>query len=102
MKTWWEYVSEGLARNGMTQTTLADAIGVNRSTITGWKNKAALPESKYAIATARAFGTQVMEALVISGHVPADEVDMPALTTDPRRLTNDELTLELRRRFKDL
>jgi hypothetical protein len=43
-----------------------------------------------------------MEALVISGHVPADEVDMPALTTDPRRLTNDELTLELRRRFKDL
>ena len=81
---------------------LAEAIGVNKSTISDWKNKDATAKPQHAIATARAFGTSVMEALVIAGHVPADEVDMPALTGDPRLLTNDQLTNELRKRFKNL
>ena len=99
MKTWWEYVSDGLAMNGMTQMSLADDILINRSTVSDWKTNGSQPKSQHAIATARVFGRSVMEALVIAGHVPAEEVDMPALALDPRQLTNSQLSEEMRRRF---
>ena len=83
----------------MTQMSLADEILINRSTVSDWKTNGSQPKSQHVIATARVFGRSVMEALVIAGHVPAEEVDMPALAMRPEMLTNDQLMAELARRL---
>lgn len=96
---WWEYIERGLTATGLTQSALADAVGVNRSSASGWKNGSA-PKPATVVAVAEAFGSPISEALVAAGLMTEEELGVNRTIPDIELLSDDQLLAELNRRLK--
>ncbi|MCD2127023.1 helix-turn-helix domain-containing protein [Rhodococcus ruber] len=96
---WWQYIEEGLERNGLNQSHLADTIGLNRGGMSQWRNGGVAPRDKQIIrAVAEALGTSVLEALVAAGYLTQDEWEAERNATPIEERTDEELLQELLRR----
>ncbi|MBD8056878.1 helix-turn-helix transcriptional regulator [Rhodococcus ruber] len=96
---WWQYIEEGLERNGLNQSNLADTIGLNRGGMSQWRNGGVAPRDKQIIrAVAEALGTSVLEALVAAGYLTQDEWEAERNATPIEERTDEELLQELLRR----
>ncbi|NKS29604.1 helix-turn-helix domain-containing protein [Rhodococcus hoagii] len=96
---WWDYIERGLREKGLTQSALADAVGVNRSSASGWKNGAA-PKPATVVAVAEALGTPISEALIAAGLMTEEELGVNRTIPDIELLSDDQLIAELNRRLK--
>lgn len=96
---WWQYIEEGLERNGLNQSNLADAIGLNRGGMSQWRNGGVAPRDKQIIrSVAEALGTSVLEALVAAGYLTQEEWEAERNATPIEERTDEELLQELLRR----
>lgn len=98
---WWQYVEEGLERNGITQSFLADTIGLNRGAASQWRNGGSpgpIRDRETIRATAQALGTSVLDALVAAGYVTPEELEAERAGVPLVERTDQELLEELLRR----
>lgn len=98
-ETWWQYVERISA--GATQVAIGAAAEVDKVTVWRWKAERAAPSAEVVIRLARAYGRPVVEALVASGAITADEADVTEIIMEasPIDLADDELISEIRRRM---
>lgn len=95
--TWHEYV-RAIAGNA-TQREIADHTGVHFTTISNWLNDRRQPPASTAIAFARAYNLNPVEALVVAGYLTGDEADLGTATwADPTAIPTDVLLAEVARR----
>lgn len=97
---WWDYIERHLAEKGMTQSALAEAVGVNRSSASGWKSGSA-PKPATVVAVAEVLETSISEALIAAGLMSEAELGVERTIPDIELLTNDQLINELNRRLKN-
>lgn len=88
--TWADYVKA--VSGDDSGRTVAALIGQSESAISRWKNGTVVPEPRQAVAFARAYKRNPLEALVAAGYLSTEEAGQPV---DPPR------TLHLRD-FSDL
>ena len=99
--TWWTYIEEGLERNDLTQSQLADSINLNRGGMSQWRNNGVVPENPERIrAVAHILGTNIFDALIASGHLTAQEVETARTAAPLEDRTDEELLEELLRRVR--
>lgn len=94
-ETWWQYVER--ISGGATQVAIGAAAGVDKVTVWRWKAERATPSAEVVIRLARAYGRPVVEALVASGTITAEEADVTEVIVEASRtdLTDDELISEM-------
>ncbi|MDH6283146.1 helix-turn-helix domain-containing protein [Prescottella agglutinans] len=98
---WWDYVERHLAEKGMTQSALAEAVGVNRSSASGWKSGSD-PKPATVVAVAEVLETSISEALIAAGLMSEEELGVERTIPDIELLTDDQLMAELNRRLKNV
>jgi len=98
-ETWWQYVERVSA--GATQVAIADATGVETSTVWRWKAGKAKPKPEVAIRLARAYGRPITEALAASGAITHDEAGVTEVVVERSLsdLDDEDLIREVRRRM---
>lgn len=84
---------------GATQKALADAAGVDQSTVSRWKRGQGAPAPETAIHLARKIGAEPLGALVAAGHLTADEANAIVSHHEPAAITDAELLDILRDRL---
>lgn len=97
--TWWQYVLT--VTGSASQKGIADATGIDQSSISRWQRGATKPRAEAAVALARAYGHSPVEALVAAGYLKSDElgvVELTTLTGDLSGASIDSLLSEVRRR----
>ena len=97
---WWRYVVT--VTGNVAQKEIADATGIDQSSISRWQRGTSTPRAEVVVALARAYGRPPIEALVAAGYLSSDEAGVEELTTVPGDLTGvsvDSLLNELRRRL---
>lgn len=97
--TWWQYVLT--VTGGAAQKDIAEATGIDQSSISRWQRGTTTPRAEAVVALARAYGHSPVEALVAAGYLASDElgvVELTTLTGDLSRVSVDSLLSELRRR----
>ena len=97
--TWWQYVVT--VTGNAAQKDVADASGIDQSSISRWQRGVITPRAEAVVALARAYGRSPVEALVAAGYLSSDEVGVVELTTltgDLTAVSIDSLLNELRRR----
>ena len=97
---WWTYVLQVIGDD--TQQEAARRCGFDKSNFTRWKN-GANAEAAFAVKLARAYGVNVIQALVACGVLTEHEAQLRTVTEMPRetsaRLTDQQLISELARRI---
>ncbi len=97
-EAWWEYVQR--ISRGAPHKDIAAAAGVDPSRITGWKN-GDRPQAQSAVAFARAYRRNPVEALIAAGYLDKSEVSgVVEVAASAARLSHDELLAEIRRRIQ--
>lgn len=97
--TWWRYVVT--VTGDVSQKEIANATGIDQSSISRWQRGTSTPRAEAVVALARAYGRSPVEALVAAGYLSSSEVGVVELTTLTGDLTGvsvDSLLNELRRR----
>jgi transcriptional regulator with XRE-family HTH domain len=97
--TWWRYVVT--VTGYVSQKEIANATGIDQSSISRWQRGTSTPRAEAVVALARAYGRSPVEALVAAGYLSSSEVGVVELTTLTGDLTGvsvDSLLNELRRR----
>jgi|SRR5689334_1232476 len=97
--TWWDYVLT--VTGSSAQKEIAEATGIDQSSISRWQRGTTTPRAEAVVAFARAYGRSPVEALVAAGYLESDELGVVELTTitgDLSRVSVDSLLSELRRR----
>lgn len=89
--------------DGQSQLDAAKQIGISKSNITRWKDGArAAPD--FVVKVARAYGANVLDALVEAEFITEDEAALkevgPDVAAAIRLATDDQLTDEILRRLK--
>jgi transcriptional regulator with XRE-family HTH domain len=96
---WWQYV---LTVTGhVAQKDVADATGIDQSSISRWQHGTNTPRAEAVVTFARAYGRSPVAALVAAGYLSSDElgvVELTTLTGDLRGASVDSLLSEIRRR----
>lgn len=96
-RSWHEYV-RAIAGNA-TQREIAEQTGIHYTTISNWFNDRRLPPAPTAIAFARAYDLNPVEALVVAGYLTGTEADLGTATwADPTAIPTDVLLAEVTRR----
>lgn len=96
--TWQDYV-RAIAGPDATQREIADRSGVHFTTISNWLNGRRQPPADTAIAFARAYDVNPVEALVIAGYLTGSEANLhTAIWSDPTAIPTDVLLAEVGRR----
>lgn len=90
MSTWATYVRT-VTGDGKLRS-IADRVGVHYTTVSGWLNGRYTPDAGTAIAFARAYDLDPMQALVHAGFLKEDEVDGSDLHTIPMATLLAELS----------
>lgn len=98
--TWWAYVQRFLA--GRTAKEVAEKAGLHGSAFTRW-SKGAKADPEFVVKLARAYSANVLEALVASGLVTAEEAALqttwPISTAEQlSQISTHSLINELHRR----
>lgn len=62
------------------QQVIAEAAGLNPSTVSRWKNGDGKPDASAVIAIARAFNADPVEALVVAGYLGMEDLQRYAST----------------------
>ena len=98
---WWKYVERLIGDD--TAKDAARKAGFDGSAFTRWKNGAnAGPE--FVVKLARAYGVNVLDALVASGFITEDEADLheviPNVTELIRSVTDEQIAAEVLRRMR--
>jgi transcriptional regulator with XRE-family HTH domain len=96
---WWRYVVT--VTGDVPQKEIANATGIDQSSISRWQRGTSSPRAEAVVALARAYGRSPVEALVAAGYLSSSEVGVVELTTLTGDLTGvsvDSLLNELRRR----
>jgi transcriptional regulator with XRE-family HTH domain len=97
--SWWQYVVT--VTGNAAQKEIANATGIDQSSISRWQRGTNNPRAEAVVALARAYGRSPVEALVAAGYLLSDElgvVELTTLTGDLRSASIDSLLSELRRR----
>lgn len=97
--TWWQYVLT--VTGNAAQRDIAEATGIDQSSISRWQRGTTTPRAEAVVAFARAYGHSPVEALVAAGYLKSDElgvVELTTLTGDLSTVSVDSLLSELRRR----
>jgi transcriptional regulator with XRE-family HTH domain len=97
--TWWQYVLT--VSGNAAQRDVAEATGIDQSSISRWQRGTTTPRAEAVVAFARAYGHSPVEALVAAGYLKSDElgvVELTTLTGDLSSVSVDSLLSELRRR----
>ena len=97
--TWWQYVLT--VSGNAAQREIAEATGIDQSSISRWQRGTTTPRAEAVVAFARAYGRSPVEALVAAGYLESDElgvVELTTLTGDLSAVSVDSLLSELRRR----
>jgi len=97
--TWWQYVLT--VTGNAAQRDIAEATGIDQSSISRWQRGTTTPRAEAVVAFARAYGHSPVEALVAAGYLRSDElgvVELTTLTGDLTTVSVDSLLSELRRR----
>jgi transcriptional regulator with XRE-family HTH domain len=97
---WWRYVAT--VTGNVAQKEIADATGIDQSSISRWQRGTSTPRAEVVVALARAYGRSPVEALVAAGYLSSTEAGVGELTTLTGDLTGvsvDSLLDELRRRL---
>ena len=95
---WWQYL-QGLM-GPQTQLEAAKHIGISKSNITRWKN-GARADPEFVVKVARAYHTNVLEALVEAEFITEQEANLRWVETGGLKLaeaTNEQLLDEIMRR----
>ncbi|WP_156980275.1 hypothetical protein [Corynebacterium terpenotabidum] len=97
---WWRYVTGLLGQDNYSEA--ASRAGFDKSAFTRWK-KGAAADPAFAVKLARAYGSNVLEALVEAELITEQEADLRQASTRPRAgsLTSDELLSELSNRLRN-
>lgn len=97
---WWKYL-QGLMGD-QSQLEAANHIGISKSNITRWKNGApAAPE--FVVKVARAYGANVLHALVEAEFITREEADLhevPVGGVPLHAATDEQLATELLKRLR--
>jgi transcriptional regulator with XRE-family HTH domain len=96
---WWRYVMTVTANAA--QKDIANATGIDQSTISRWQRGTNAPRAEAAVAFARAYRRSPVEALVAAGYLSSTElgvVELTTLTGDLSGASIDTLLSEIRRR----
>lgn len=81
----------------VSQTTIARRCGIDTATVSRWlTGHTDLPQFATVLAFARSYGISPIDALVESGHLTEDDVELPSV--DPRGVPTEVLVAELTRR----
>lgn len=99
--TWAEYVRAVIGSDS--GRAVAQMIGQSESAISRWKTGAVVPEPRQAVAFARAYGRQPIEALIAAGYLTAEEAgrtDEAPRALQLRDFTDLELATEMLRRVE--
>jgi transcriptional regulator with XRE-family HTH domain len=97
--TWWQYVLT--VTGNAAQRDIAEATGIDQSSISRWQRGTTTPRAEAVVAFARAYGHSPVEALVAAGYLKSGElgvVELTTLTGDLTSVSVDSLLSELRRR----
>lgn len=97
--TWWQYVLT--VTGNAAQRDIAEATGIDQSSISRWQRGTTTPRAEAVVAFARAYERSPVEALVAAGYLRSDElgvVELTTLTGDLTSVSVDSLLSELRRR----
>lgn len=99
-ETWWQYVER--VSNSASQRAIADAIGVDKTTVWRWKNNPSGTDPSTAIKVARTYNRPITEALLAAGAIEPGEAAFTEVVVKgtPADLTDDEILAEIRRRMK--
>jgi transcriptional regulator with XRE-family HTH domain len=96
-ESWWEYVQR--ASGHVTQKDIAEATGIEQSSISRWKVDQTRPKADAAVAFARGYGRPPVEALVAAGYLSEKEVSgVVEVAPSTSELSIDVLLAEIRRR----
>lgn len=96
---WWDFISAAMERKGMTGAQLADAAGYDRSNITNWKKGASNPRPEQVRSTARVLDVNYVEALIASGVLTDEEINIERVRPDLSLVPDDEILAEAARRL---
>lgn len=98
-ESWWDYVQRITGR--AQQNEIADATGVEQSSISRWKLGKTRPKADAVVAVARAYNRAPVEALVAAGYLKEDEVSgVIEITASLDDLPEQDLLDAIRRRFR--
>lgn len=103
VETWDEYVTRVTA--GAQQKEVADAAGIDQSSISRWKQGKykGTPDAAKVVALARALKRPPVEALVAAGYITDDEAhETIEVRPSAAALTDDDLARELLSRLDTL
>lgn len=99
--TWAEYVRAVIGDES--GRAVAQLIGQSESAISRWKTGAVVPEPRQAVAFARAFERNPIEALIAAGYLTAEEAGQsidPPRPLQLREFTDLEIASEMLRRVE--
>lgn len=95
---WWAYVLE--RAGGAQQSDIAEAFGVNQTTVSNWKTGKATPKPENVIQFARAFRRPPVEALIAAGYLTENEAaDVVEVRPSMADIPDEALLTEVRRRM---
>lgn len=98
---WWKYLQTLMGNQS--QLEAAKFIGISKSNITRWKDGArAAPD--FVVKVARAYNTNVLEALVEAEFITEEEAQLKEVSanTDPRTIPHETISSEVERRLLQL
>ena len=98
---WWKYMQSLM--DGQSQLDAANQIGISKSNITRWKDGArAAPD--FVVKVARAYGANVLEALVEAEFITEEEAALKHVSPDIdlTKIDGADLAAELDRRIRVL
>lgn len=98
---WWAYLQTLMA--GENQQDAAKRVGISKSNFTRWK-AGSKADPEFVVKIARAYGTNVLQALVAAEFLTEEEANLTAITIGGPSLddaTNDELVAEIADRLRE-
>jgi transcriptional regulator with XRE-family HTH domain len=100
---WWAYVTR-TAGTEATQKDIAEATGIEQSSISRWKLGKNTPHADAVVHFARSYQASPVAALIAAGYLSPDEVEgvVEIAATPISQLTTSEVVGQLRDLFNEL
>jgi hypothetical protein len=95
--TWWKYVERVM--DGDSALAAGRKVGIDGSSFTRWK-KGEQPGVFFVTKFARAYGRNVLEALVAGGMITEQEAGLQSVQIGVDQLSTEALALELLERVR--
>jgi transcriptional regulator with XRE-family HTH domain len=97
---WAEFIDQWLTRRAITNSALADLVGVNRATVGNWRRaEVATPDHASVRAVANALGVDVKDAYLAAGILQADDLHVHTVEKSLSDFDSDDLVREVRLRM---